>query len=106
MSKNKGVQYKRLVQLCVGVSNITRLGLVFQDTTKGPTGVYSTFLSLTYTDSLPHLGYVYTVSDMFKSVWDRIHFGTDPLCLHGTGSKLGVRFHIGSSSKVDSFGTR
>ena len=36
----------------------------------------------------PHLGYVYTGSDMFRSVWDQIHSGTDPLCLHGTGSKL------------------
>ena len=25
---------------------------------------------------------------MFRSVWDRIHYGSDPLCLHGTGSKL------------------
>ena len=25
---------------------------------------------------------------MFRSVWDRIHSGTDPLCLHGTGLKL------------------
>ena len=25
---------------------------------------------------------------MFRFVWDRIHYGTDPLCLHGTGSKL------------------
>ena len=25
---------------------------------------------------------------MFRSIWDRIHSGTDPLCLHGTGSKL------------------
>ena len=25
---------------------------------------------------------------MFRSVWDRIHYGRDPLCLHGTGSKL------------------
>ena len=32
--------------------------------------------------------YVYMGSDMFRSVWDRIHYGTDPLCLHGTGSKL------------------
>ena len=35
-----------------------------------------------------HLGYVYTGSDMFRSVLDRLHCGTDPLCLHGTGSKL------------------
>ena len=34
------------------------------------------------------LGYVYTGSDMFMSVWDRIDYGTDPLYLHGTGSKL------------------
>ena len=34
------------------------------------------------------IGYVYTGSDMFRSVWDRIYYGTDPLCLHGTGSKL------------------
>ena len=33
------------------------------------------------------LGYVYTGSDMFRSIWVRIHYGTDPLCLHGTGSK-------------------
>ena len=25
---------------------------------------------------------------MFRSVWDRIHHGTDSLCLHETGSKL------------------
>ena len=25
---------------------------------------------------------------MFRSVWDRIHYGMDPLSLHGTGSKL------------------
>ena len=25
---------------------------------------------------------------MFRSVWDRIHSGMDPFCLHGTGSKL------------------
>ena len=25
---------------------------------------------------------------MFRSVWDRIHYGTDPFCLHGTDSKL------------------
>ena len=31
---------------------------------------------------------VYTGSDMFRSIWDRVHSGTDPLCLHGTGSKL------------------
>ena len=34
------------------------------------------------------LGYVYTGSDKFRSVWDQIHCGTDPLCLHGTSSKL------------------
>ena len=34
------------------------------------------------------LGYVYTGSDMFRSVWNRSHSGTDTLCLHGTGSKL------------------
>ena len=34
------------------------------------------------------LGYVYTGSDMFRSVWDPIHSGTDPLSLQGTGSKL------------------
>ena len=33
-------------------------------------------------------GYVYTGSDMFRSLWDWIHSGTDPLCLHGTGSRL------------------
>ena len=25
---------------------------------------------------------------MFRSVWDWIYSGTDPLCLHGTGSEL------------------
>ena len=25
---------------------------------------------------------------MFRSVWDRILYGPDPLCLHRTGSKL------------------
>ena len=25
---------------------------------------------------------------MFKSVWDRIHYGTDPFCLHGTGGPV------------------
>ena len=25
---------------------------------------------------------------MFRSVWDRIHYRTDPLCFHGTGTKL------------------
>ena len=25
---------------------------------------------------------------MLTSVWDRVHCGTDPPCLHGTGSKL------------------
>ena len=25
---------------------------------------------------------------MIRFVWDRIHSGTDPLCLHGTGSGL------------------
>ena len=34
------------------------------------------------------LGYVYTGSGIFTSVCDRIHYGTDPLCSHGTGSKL------------------
>ena len=34
------------------------------------------------------LGYVYTGSNMFRSVWDQIHCGMDPLCLHGSGSKL------------------
>ena len=34
------------------------------------------------------LGYVYTESDMFRSVWDQIHYGMDSLCLHRTGSKL------------------
>ena len=34
------------------------------------------------------LGYVYKGSDTFRSVWDRINYGTDPLCLHGTGSRL------------------
>ena len=34
------------------------------------------------------LGYVYTGSDMFRSVWDRIHYGRDLLCLRGTVSKL------------------
>ena len=33
-------------------------------------------------------GYVYKRSDLFRSVWDRILFGTDPLCSHWTGSKL------------------
>ena len=33
-------------------------------------------------------GYVYTSSDIFRSIWDRIHYDTDPLCLHETGSKL------------------
>ena len=31
---------------------------------------------------------VYTGSDMFRSIWDWVHSGTDPLCLHRTGSKL------------------
>ena len=34
------------------------------------------------------IGYVYTGSDMFRSICDRIHYGRDPLCLHGTGLKL------------------
>ena len=34
------------------------------------------------------LGYIYTGPDMFRSVWDRIHYDKDLLCLHGTGSKL------------------
>ena len=34
------------------------------------------------------LGYVYTGSDMFRSVWNRIHYDRDLLCLHGTGLKL------------------
>ena len=38
--------------------------------------------------ALGHSGYIYTGSDMFRSVWDRTHCGTDPPCLHGTGSKL------------------
>ena len=33
------------------------------------------------------LGYIYTPSDIFRSVWDRVHYGTDPLCSHGTGKK-------------------
>ena len=35
-----------------------------------------------------YLGHVYTGSYMFRSVWDQIHYGTDPLCLHGTGLNL------------------
>ena len=38
--------------------------------------------------TMVRIHFVYTGSDMFRSVWDRIHCGTDPLCLHGTGSKL------------------
>ena len=36
-------------------------------------------------DYLKMLGSLYTGSDMFRSVWDRIHYDTDPLChcLHG-----------------------
>ena len=39
-----------------------------------------------------HCSYVYKGigsrgSDMLRSVWDRIHYGMDPLCLHGTVSK-------------------
>ena len=41
------------------------------------------------TKTKQYLGYVYKGSDIFRSVWDRIHYGTDPLCLHVTGSKLG-----------------
>ena len=37
---------------------------------------------------LRDLGYFYTGSDMFRSGWDRIYSGKDPLCLHMTGSKL------------------
>ena len=38
--------------------------------------------------SIIHLGYVYMGSDMIRSIWDQIHYGTDPLCLHGTSLKL------------------
>ena len=47
-----------------------------------------TYAEMDSSTLLVDLGYVYTGSDMFRSVWDRIHYGTDPLCLHGTGSKL------------------
>ena len=34
-----------------------------------------------------HCVYVYTGSDIFRSAWDWIHHGMDPLCLHRTGWK-------------------
>ena len=34
------------------------------------------------------LRYVYTRSDIFRFIRDRIHYGTNPICPHGTGSKL------------------
>ena len=42
-------------------------------------------------------GYIYMESDMLRSVWDQIHSGTCPPCLHRTGFQTGtVWFHRGS----------
>ena len=34
------------------------------------------------------LGYVYKGLHIFRSIWDQIHYGTDLISLHRTGSKL------------------
>ena len=48
----------------------------------------------------PYQGYVYTGSDMFRSVLDRIHYGTDPLFFMGPVRTGRVRFHMLSLSMV------